>query len=68
MESLPPAMIVILELLRKAPQFDPCIICAPIVHKFLTLKLICIFAEVHASVKNDFNFFAAPAANSARLL
>ena len=37
-------------------QFDPCIICAPTVHKFHTLKLICIFAEVHASVKNDFNF------------
>ena len=53
MVSLPLAMIAIIKLLRKAPQFDPCIICPPVANKFHTLKLICIFVEVHASAKND---------------
>ena len=37
-------------------QFDPCIICAPVAHKFHTLKLSSIFDEVHASAKNDLHF------------
>ena len=40
--------------------------CAPMAHNSHTCNLRCIFVHVHAAAKNDFNEFAAFAANSAR--
>ena len=44
------------------------IICLPEADKFHTCSLRCIFCQVHAPAENDSDFFAAAAANSARLV
>ncbi len=48
-------------------QPDPRIISPSLTGKFHTLRLICIFPEVHAPVENDLIFFSAEAANAGRL-